>query len=81
MSVARFFILVGPGHRYHGDGMQPQVLLTMYDGKSFDDRFRSRSKVKTGCQQGGRHWPRVKKSMTECYTNSVQSERILVRKG
>ncbi len=34
MSVARFLILAGPGHRYHGDGMQPQVVLSMYDDKA-----------------------------------------------
>ena len=34
MSVARFLILAGPGDRYHGDGMQPQVLLSLYDDKA-----------------------------------------------
>ena len=34
MSVARFLILAGPGDRYHGDGMQPQALLSMYDDKA-----------------------------------------------
>jgi len=26
--------MAGPGDRYHGDGMQPQVLLSMYDDKA-----------------------------------------------
>lgn len=34
MSIARLFIVAGPGHPYHGDGMQPQVLLSLYDDKA-----------------------------------------------